>query len=267
MAGEGQILRAAREEKGWTLLEAEEITKIRTRYLQALEEEDYAVLPGAAYIKGFLRTYAKQLGLDQEIPLGLYKASLSAVAQEPVLRAPLTPIKTRPFWLRPAIALLMSALAIALVIGISHFTQKPGETVRSEYSPAPLPEAPKEPQQANAPVPSAQPPASAGTSTGGTATNPDNSTALPTGDALKAKLVFTEDCWVNLRIDSQAPTQQYFSAGTTKEITATQKIEFLVVGNAGGVTITLNGKPYPSLGASGQVKHNIVLDKESLKAL
>ncbi|MDI6813066.1 MAG: DUF4115 domain-containing protein [Desulfitobacteriaceae bacterium] len=260
MAGEGQILRAAREEKGWTLMDAEEVTKIRTRYLQALEEEDYVVLPGTAYAKGFLRTYAKQLGLNSEVVVGLYKANPGSM-DESVLQAPLTPLKTRPFWLRPAIALLMSALAIALVIGISHFTQKPGETVRSEYSPPPMPEAPKEPQQANTATPSTPDPAT------GASSAADNGASTVTSDVLTAKLVFTEKCWVSLRVDGQAPLEQNFLAGTTKEITAHQKIEFLVVGNAGGVSITLNGKPYPSLGASGQVKNNIVLDKESLKTL
>ncbi len=264
MAGEGQILRAAREEKGWTLMDAEEVTKIRTRYLQALEEEDYVVLPGTAYVKGFLRTYAKQLGLNSEVVVGLYKANPGSM-DESVLQAPLTPLKTRPFWLRPAIALLMSALAIALVIGISHFTQKPGETVRSEYSPPPMPEAPKEPQQANIPAPS---PSTLDPATGSSSTVANgNGTSTVSSDVLTAKLVFTEKCWVSLRVDGQAPLEQNFLAGTTKEITAHQKIEFLVVGNAGGVSITLNGKPYPSLGASGQVKNNIVLDKESLKTL
>lgn len=267
MAGEGKILRAAREERGWTLMDAEEATKIRTRYLQALENEDYAVLPGSAYIKGFLRTYAKQLGLNPDMLVGLYKANSSP--DEPVLHSPLPPIKTRPVWLRPAVAILMAMLAIALVVGISHLTQKPQETARSEYSPAPMPQAPKEPQQANAQTLSPQNPStvSGAASTPGSAPTPDNTAGGVTSDTLTAKLVFTEDVWMSLRVDGQPPLQQKFLAGTTKEIIANQKIEFLTVGNAGGVTITLNGKPYPRLGASGQVKNNIVLDKESLKAL
>jgi hypothetical protein len=55
-----------------------------------------------------------------------------------------------------------------------------------------------------------------------------------------------------------------FSPGTTKELTATEKIEFVTVGNAGGITVTLNGKNVPSLGTSGQVVRNVVLNKDTL---
>jgi len=61
-----QQLRKAREAKGMELKEVEEITKIRSKYLQALEEEDYGILPGGAYTVGFLRSYARFLDLDSE---------------------------------------------------------------------------------------------------------------------------------------------------------------------------------------------------------
>lgn len=59
-------LRIAREAKGIALKEVEEITKIRTKYLQALEDGDYGVLPGGVYTVGFLRSYARFLDLDAE---------------------------------------------------------------------------------------------------------------------------------------------------------------------------------------------------------
>src|ERR687889_2539719 len=59
-------LTAARERKGVDLLRAERDTKIRIRYLSALETGDYRDLPGAVYTKGFLRNYAIYLGLDPE---------------------------------------------------------------------------------------------------------------------------------------------------------------------------------------------------------
>jgi cytoskeleton protein RodZ len=60
----GSSLRAAREQRQLQLPEIERATRIRTKYLQALEEERWEVLPGTAYAKGFLRTYADFLGLD-----------------------------------------------------------------------------------------------------------------------------------------------------------------------------------------------------------
>lgn len=63
----GQSLREARARLGMEVAEAEERTKIRAKYLRALENEDWDVLPGSAYIRGFLRTYGGILGLDGEV--------------------------------------------------------------------------------------------------------------------------------------------------------------------------------------------------------
>lgn len=60
----GAILQRAREERDLTLQDAEDATKIRKRYLKALESDDYTALPDPVYILGFLRTYGNYLGLD-----------------------------------------------------------------------------------------------------------------------------------------------------------------------------------------------------------
>jgi len=63
----GYSLRAARERQGIGLPEAELATKIRAKYIRALEEEDFEALPADTYARGFLRAYADYLGLDGEI--------------------------------------------------------------------------------------------------------------------------------------------------------------------------------------------------------
>jgi cytoskeleton protein RodZ len=62
--GVGNKLRAARTRRELSLQQAEEETKIRARYLQALENEDWDQLPGDTYARAFIRTYAALLGLD-----------------------------------------------------------------------------------------------------------------------------------------------------------------------------------------------------------
>jgi len=62
----GSILEKRRLEKGLSLKEVEQATKIRTRYLEGLEREDPTVLPDPVYTRGFLKTYANFLGLDGE---------------------------------------------------------------------------------------------------------------------------------------------------------------------------------------------------------
>lgn len=64
--GIGDALKEAREERGLTLRAVEDATKIRLKYIKAMEDDDFSVLPGRVYAKAFLRTYAKYLGLDSE---------------------------------------------------------------------------------------------------------------------------------------------------------------------------------------------------------
>jgi cytoskeletal protein RodZ len=63
----GPALREARERRGLAYAEVEAGTAIRSRYIRALEEEDFGVLPGPTYTKGFLRAYAEYLGLDGQL--------------------------------------------------------------------------------------------------------------------------------------------------------------------------------------------------------
>lgn len=62
----GNSLREARIRRGLTIKDVEDVTKIRSKYLEALEENDYEVLPGPTYVRAFLRTYATFLKLDPD---------------------------------------------------------------------------------------------------------------------------------------------------------------------------------------------------------
>jgi cytoskeleton protein RodZ len=70
----GATLREARVRNGLTLVQVAEDTKIRSKYLQALENEEFGDLPGEAYAKGFLRSYATYLGLDAQVILDEYSS-------------------------------------------------------------------------------------------------------------------------------------------------------------------------------------------------
>jgi len=253
MAGEGRMLRAAREEKKWSYMDTEETTKIRVRYIQALEEEDYGILPGTTYVKGYLRTYAKQLGLNSDEIIALYYDSVTPEA-EPVLELKPSQVKNRPLWVRPLIIGSMAVLAMVLVIAIAGLSRLGKNVADSPYSPPALPTAPK----AEAVTPAQSPPP--------VVTNPENVVAA-TQDGLTAQLVFTQPCWIEVRVDGQPSFQGTFTAGTTKEIKGTSKIELVSVGNAGGLAVTLNGKALPSLGKAGQVVHNAIFTKDTLKQL
>lgn len=93
-SGIGDELRAARRARGCTLADAAQATHVRESYLAALEEEDFAALGSEVYARGFLRTYARFLGLDPEPLLEAHRASTA----EPERRGRARPARTR----RPA---------------------------------------------------------------------------------------------------------------------------------------------------------------------
>jgi cytoskeletal protein RodZ len=84
----GNSLREARERQGRTFADLEHKTEIRTRYLKALEEEQFSLLPANAYTKGFLRVYADELGLDGQLYVDEFNSrfSVSEVARVPARR-------------------------------------------------------------------------------------------------------------------------------------------------------------------------------------
>jgi cytoskeletal protein RodZ len=111
-------LTAARERKGVDLIRAERETKIRVRYLSALESGDYRDLPGAVYTKGFLRNYAIYLGLDPEDVLRQWRRERGeATAPEPVIVPP-RPLAepARPLNFSPSIV-----VAALLTVGVVLF--------------------------------------------------------------------------------------------------------------------------------------------------
>ncbi|HUH16616.1 MAG TPA: helix-turn-helix domain-containing protein, partial [Methylomirabilota bacterium] len=75
----GETLQLARERKGVDLLRAERDTKIRLRYLSALEDGDYAELPSPVYTKGFLRNYAIYLGLEPDEIIDRWRDEMEAM--------------------------------------------------------------------------------------------------------------------------------------------------------------------------------------------
>ncbi len=83
----GNSLREARVRRGIDFPQAEVATKIRGKYLHALEEEQFTVLPAQTYIKGFLRTYAEYLGLDGQLYVDEYNSRFVTGADEHEPRA------------------------------------------------------------------------------------------------------------------------------------------------------------------------------------
>jgi cytoskeletal protein RodZ len=78
----GTTLREARVRRNLTLQQVEEDIKIRVKYVQAMENEDWDVMPGVTYVKGFLRTYSTYLGLDPDVIIGEFRSRGMVPSQE-----------------------------------------------------------------------------------------------------------------------------------------------------------------------------------------
>jgi len=120
--GIGATLREARTRRKLDLSEVEAAIKIRVRFLQAIENEEWDALPGGAYTRGFIRTYASHLGLDGERLADDYRRSTAPPGGErPPKRVEPVPMGTRrngpriPSWaLVAAVCVVLVALVVAI---------------------------------------------------------------------------------------------------------------------------------------------------------
>jgi hypothetical protein len=111
----GNSLREARLRQGLELVDAEQATKIRTKYLKALEEERFELLPAQTYVKGFLRSYSEFLGLDGQIYLDEYNSRYFTVDEE-------TPFRRRPRRTPAAHRRVESSVLLVALAGIAAAT-------------------------------------------------------------------------------------------------------------------------------------------------
>ncbi|EXX91142.1 hypothetical protein BG53_12185 [Paenibacillus darwinianus] len=85
----GDLLRKSREQRGYSLEDVQEMTKIRKRYLEAIESGDYKMLPGNFYVRAFVKNYAESVGLDSEEVLRLYAKEIPSASPEPMEEQPM----------------------------------------------------------------------------------------------------------------------------------------------------------------------------------
>jgi cytoskeleton protein RodZ len=160
----GRFLEQKRKERGLSLEEVEQATKIRKRYLTGLERANYSILPDAVYARGFLKTYANYLGLDGEALSRRLKSGTKVRRERGITynSGPESnfekPLIT-PSGLRGAqkhmvstsaiVTLIVAVLALAAVIGALYFVGR-GVQVSKEDSPSgkspPQPQATRNPQ-------------------------------------------------------------------------------------------------------------------------
>lgn len=245
----GELLRRAREQKGITLEEAEAATKIRVRYLAAMEKGDFASLPGRPYALGFLRNYARFLGLDaQAITEELRKAWEPEKAGEPHYVVTTTGRPSTRTWrqwgsrARYLIAALVAAALLAILIPI--FT-------------APLWSSP--PEKSAAGVQKANAPAgedlAANKDQGAQAVEQDSSQLQPQPRPEELNLTILADkgpSWLEVTVHGQPVFKGMLPLGKEMSFVAQDSIT-VKFGDAGAVTVKVNGREIGPVGKRGDV--------------
>lgn len=232
----GEMLRSTRQEKGISLREAEEATKIRRKYLEALENGTYNEIPGRVYALGFVRNYARYLGLDPAEVTARFKEEYPAKEDPyPVEESSITaPQLTAGKWGRWLLVLGV----ILLLWGVNR--------LYGYYRPTPV--QPPVPPSVTEPAPGTPPPV-----TSQPPVTPQQPPAPPPQvQGVEIKVKATGDCWVGAAVDGKNNFSGTLKAGEEKTFQGQDKIS-VTLGSAGAVEVTLNGQVQPPLGKRGDV--------------
>jgi transcriptional regulator with XRE-family HTH domain len=271
LASFGDELRREREIRGISLKEIADSTKISKRFLDAIERNDHKTLPAPVFTRGFVREYARYLGLNADEMVNRY--NFAAVGDDRIeqsahlerLTTPQAPPPERkkapPKGIPPAYARVDRNVYILLIVvialaGVSYWalkhrreTRANEERLAAETKVAPAPVATPPPAPVQTASTSTQPPA-------------------PNGPAkLILSIEITQTSWITLDADGERLINEELRRGFHRTVEAKDAFRFKTIGNAAGVTMTLNDLPVPSLGHDGQVLHDIVFDRAALQRL
>ena len=240
----GTWLRRQREAREVSLREVADRTKISMRYLQAMEDDRFEVLPAPVFAKGFLREYARYVGLSPDDVVNHYLSvqQPQANAEGVISRRDRRTLASWPHWLTLAIAIaLLLGLAALLALLSDRWRQhRAGAAEARPPIVAPLP----------TPVPPAPP-----------------VPAAPPSAPLEVTVDFNQECWVEAVVDGGSRRAEMREQGESMQIEARQSVVFAKLGNAAAVDIQVNGYPFPLGKKPGEVVRDLKIDLDTVRAL
>jgi cytoskeleton protein RodZ len=252
LATPGERLRAARLRRKISLTEAEQATRIRARYLQAIEEDEYGALPSSVYSRGFLRNYAIYLGVPpDEVMAAVPERRRRERRPDPPVRRVAPPIKLstpRSLWLIAAAAGGVLVLVALIWLGLSAPDPRGSGGATAGSADAPQAGAAAGPAGAGALLP----PLATGAATVAPTQAP---TAVPTttpAAGVNVELRTVDRAWIRVTVDGRVVDEETYAAGQSLRWTGQQSV-LLRVGNGAGVDVTVNGQRLGALGQAGQI--------------
>ena len=238
----GERLKRERELREVSMDELTKATRISARFVQALENEDWAKLPGGVFGHGFVRTIARYLGLNEEALLGEYDSARAEHSPPPPPKLE-ERIPAPPKWLPAAAVLVVLLFIIGFFLTIRYVWHRYStHRAEKESGAAPLSAQPQ-PQSGSA--------AAESTEQSSTAVLLDLS--VSTSAATRVRILADD----KLLLDAELP------AGETRHFSANQQFE-VTAGDSSAVLLELNGKAMPPLGAPGG-SGTMVLSQKDLR--
>jgi cytoskeleton protein RodZ len=259
----GARLKREREKKGVSLDDISLSTKIGTRLLRALEDEHFDQLPGGIFNRGFVRAYARHLGLDEDQAVADYLAASGdptpgkppepppvAITQEERREESASGVEQIP-WGVLAGALLVIAFGFAIWGFNSREKQHDAREVPGSHSPAAAPGLTASPAPNQGP--SNEGHATTGQESASSSVPPSVVAPPPAPGEFVVLVKARDDSWLSITADGQSIMEGLLATGSEKSIPAKQSVA-LRAGNVGGLDFYFNGKKLPSQGEEGQVK-------------
>jgi cytoskeletal protein RodZ len=251
----GGWLRRQREMREISLRDIADRTKISMRYLEAMEADRFDLLPAPIFAKGFLREYARYVGLSPDDVVNHY-LSVHYPEELPADPKEDTKVRSRPKPVDPGqppvrrnwsygLVLAVAGLILLVLVAIAaYFADRRDE----------------EPASARQAPPIAAPPPAAGL-------RPTPPPPAPEPRApLEVSLDFTKDCWVEAVIDSKNRFSELRVQGEALQLEANESIS-LTLGNAGAVAVQVNGYPLELDSKEGDVVRDLLIDLATVQAL
>ena len=231
----GKLLKAEREKQQKSLNELANALRIRYDYLEAIEGENYGLITGDVFIKGYIRAYADYLGLNSNHVLRLYKKQVAKVSPAES-KADIS--NKRKFPVYKAVLIFTGTFLIAIFLFILVTRENKEPVIRPIVKPAvkqtEIIEEPKvfpeEKQEGN-----------------------------------NLEITATELTWVSVAADRGEPMERLLNPGEVVSLTAVKSFS-VKIGNAAGVRLVFNGQSMGELGSPGEVVNLILPQVADLPA-
>lgn len=244
----GDRLRAAREARGIAIEEIANSTRIPKRHLITIENGGYEGLPAPTYSAGFIKSWARRLGLDGQALADQFRVEMGGISVESKQSLPYEPADPRR---TPPAGLALLALLVAIVVGLGYLywrgtTEQPG-TIAAAATDRPA-------------ATVAQRPALPGS---GAATAPAPAAPQPTGPVVVGA---TEDVWIKISDSGKTLFMNILHPGDHFEVPADAIVPLMTTGRPGSTTVMVGQTPIPPLGEPDRAAKDISLKPADLLA-